>query len=460
MNVLIWFKRDLRVQDHHALCHAQGATAVLPLYIVEPAHWAQPDKSARQWTFTAECLTGLRDDLAALGAPLVVRVGDAVEVLARFCRQHRIGRILSHAEAGCPWSDARNIRVADWARQAGVEWLELAQTPEDTTPSALQPLSGLEPGGDPSAKALRLAEAPCPHQQIGGRAQGLMLLDSFLARRGEHYAARDCALQNAERNASRLSPYLATGVVSRAEVAATVAERQLEKPGGNWTQSLKSYQTRLHQKSAKPDACDPGGPGIDAVAFFTSDQDRLAAWTNGETGLPLHDAAMRYLNATGWLPEPARRMVVAFAATHLRLDMQKAGAALARRSTDYDPAIFWPALHSTGAGRTAGRYCDPIKLGALFDPTGSFTRRMVPELATVPDAFLHCPWRWTGAAGVLGRRYPEAVVDIASSARGARKPAQPPSPPILIEPMRAGFYTRPANRRAKLAPQAQLSLDF
>lgn len=98
MNVLVWFKRDLRIHDHPALARAAGLGAVLPLYIVEPDYWALPDTSARQWAFTAETLTDLRGQLGAIGAPLVVRVGSAVEVLDRLCRQNGITRILSHEE--------------------------------------------------------------------------------------------------------------------------------------------------------------------------------------------------------------------------------------------------------------------------------------------------------------------------------------------------------------------------
>jgi deoxyribodipyrimidine photo-lyase len=128
MNVLVWFKRDLRVADHPALALAAGMGAVLPVYIVEPDYWALPDTSARQWAFTEDCLTDLRVALAGLGAPLVVRVGDAVEMLGKLCRAHRISRIISHEETGNLWTFARDRRVQAWARQAGIDWVELPQS--------------------------------------------------------------------------------------------------------------------------------------------------------------------------------------------------------------------------------------------------------------------------------------------------------------------------------------------
>ena len=69
---IVWFKRDLRIQDNRALACAAQRGPVLPLYVVEPERWAQPDMSARQWAFIAESLTELADDLAQLGQPLIL----------------------------------------------------------------------------------------------------------------------------------------------------------------------------------------------------------------------------------------------------------------------------------------------------------------------------------------------------------------------------------------------------
>ncbi|PIV75793.1 MAG: deoxyribodipyrimidine photolyase, partial [Rhodobacteraceae bacterium CG17_big_fil_post_rev_8_21_14_2_50_65_11] len=128
MGTILWFKRDLRVEDNPAMAlAASGDGLVLPLYIVEPADWAQPDRSARQWRFIAEGLAGLRDDLVRLGAPLLVRIGDAVEVLDALRRDPGLTRLVSHEETGNLWSFARDRRVAAWARAHGVAWHEIPQ---------------------------------------------------------------------------------------------------------------------------------------------------------------------------------------------------------------------------------------------------------------------------------------------------------------------------------------------
>ncbi|MFN3282596.1 MAG: deoxyribodipyrimidine photo-lyase, partial [Tabrizicola sp.] len=266
MNVLVWFKRDLRIHDHPALALAAGLGPVLPLYIVEPELWTQPDASARQCEFLAESLADLRAALAGAGAPLVVRTGDAVEVLAGLCRRHRIARIVSHEETGNLWTYARDRRVAAWARRAGIEWVELPQSgvvrrlasrdawsagrdafmasPSLSAP-ALRAVEGVEPGPIPAARARKLAPDPCPPRQRGGRTLGLDLLDSFLSRRGEPYRSAMSSPLTGERACSRLSPHLAFGTLSVREVVQATAARQAERPGGRWGGALASFQSRL-----------------------------------------------------------------------------------------------------------------------------------------------------------------------------------------------------------------------
>jgi len=451
MNVLVWLKRDLRLADHPALTMAAGMGAVLPVYVVEPEYWALPDTSARQWAFTAESLEALREDMAPLGLTLAVRVGEAVDVLSRLCRRHAITHIVSHEETGNLWTFARDRRVAAWARGAGIGWTELPQSGvvrrlpgrdgwqaqrDAFMAGALLPVpqiagvAGAEPGPVPSARSLRLADDPCPHRQRGGRAEALALTESFLARRGEDYRSAMSSPLSGERACSRLSPHLATGTLSVREVVQLTAARQAARPGGRWGGALASFQSRLawrdHFIQKLEDQPDIETRCLSRAAEGLrprdSDAARLAAWAAGETGLPFVDACMRYLAATGWLNFRMRAMVMAVASYHLWLDWRATGPVLARAFTDYDPGIHWPQVQMQ-SGVTAintPRIYNPVKQGLDQDPTGSFTRRWLPELAAVPDAFLHEPWKWTGFRSIAGRRYPEPLVDPASAARAAR----------------------------------------
>jgi deoxyribodipyrimidine photo-lyase len=138
--------------------------------------------------------------------------------------------------------------------------------------------------------------------------------------------------------------------------------------------------------------------------------------------------------------------------------------------TDYEPGIHWPQvqMQSGTTGINIPRIYNPVKQGLDQDSTGVFIRRWLPELAAIPDAFLQEPWRWPEARRLLGHRYPEPIIDIASAAREARERiwsarrsagfAEKASEIVQRHASRSG--NREGRRPGKKAPQAQLSLPF
>lgn len=454
-DVLVWFKRDLRVEDNPVLAQAAAMGGrILPLFIVEPEAWAQPDASARQWRFVAESLLDLRGALARMGAPLVVRIGPAQQVLATLCQETGIRHILSLEETGNGWSYARDRAIAAWARGAGILWQELPQAgvirrlpgrdgwatrreaaigrPIPPTPRALAGFA-LDPGPIPEARDLALPFDPCPGRQKGGRGAAIALLESFLESRGREYRRAMSSPETAAQACSRLSPHLAWGTLGPRELARILDERRKQARGlrDGFALSLQSFEARLawrdHFMQKLEDA-----PSLEtrclhsayeALRPRTPDAARLAAWEKGETGIPFVDACMRSLIATGWLNFRMRAMLVSVASYHLWLDWRATGPHLARLFTDYEPGIHWPQMQmqSGTTGMNTLRIYNPVKQGQDQDPTGSFTRRWCPELRDLPDAHLHSPWQWQGAAGLLGTRYPAPIIDIATAARTARE---------------------------------------
>ncbi len=449
---VLWYKRDLRVSDHPALALAASREhPVLPLYIIEPELWAEPDASARQWEFVAESLGELARDLAALGAPLHIATGDAVDALKALHDTHGLAGLVSHQETGNLWTFARDRRVAAWAAEKGIPWDEpcqsgvvrrlphrdgwskardgfvfAAQVPK---PKALRGVP-VETPRLPEGRALGLAPDGIQTRQRGGRSHALTLLDSFLTERGQSYRRAMSSPLTGEDACSRLSPHFAWGTLTVREAALATAIRQSAVRGtrDGWIGSLKSFQARLAwrdhftQKLEDEPELERRAmhPAYERLRPATPDPARLAAWEAGETGVPFVDACMRYLTATGWLNFRMRSMLVAFASYHLWLDWRATGPILARRFTDYEPGIHWPQMQmqSGVTGMNTVRIYNPLKQGADQDPDGEFTRRWLPELRDVPDALLQTPWRWEGGGGL---RYPPPIVDVAEAARAARE---------------------------------------
>ncbi|MDJ0994118.1 MAG: deoxyribodipyrimidine photo-lyase [Dinoroseobacter sp.] len=452
--VLFWFKRDLRVQDNPALAlAAKRGQPLLPLYIVEPELWAQSDASARQWRFVSESLADLQIQLAGLGAPMLLRVGEAVGVLSNLRRIYGVTEIVSHEETGNAWSFKRDRTVAGWARGAGVRWTEVPQMGVQRrlasrdgwaaardkvlrTPALPAPkgLNGIAADSDqlPDARALGLGFDPCPERQRGGRAEALSLLGGFLTVRGRDYRRAMSSPVEGETACSRLSPHLAFGTLSVREAAQAGRARKAETTNtrDGWAASMKSFESRLAwrdhfmQKLEDEPALESRclHPDYEGLRPRVPDATRLEAWSAGETGLPFVDACMRYLIHTGWLNFRMRSMLVAVASYHLWLDWRATGPVLARRFTDYEPGIHWSQMQmqSGTTGMNTVRIYNPVKQGHDQDPTGAFTRRWVPELADVPDALLQEPWLWEGADRVLGGRYPAPIVDVKAAAAAAR----------------------------------------
>ncbi|MEO1240215.1 MAG: FAD-binding domain-containing protein, partial [Pseudomonadota bacterium] len=341
MTTILWFKRDLRIADH-ALLAQVGAAPVVPLFIAEPEIWQAADASGRQWAFVTECLEELRCEMARLGAPLLVRRGDAVEVLEALRIETGADRLWSHEETGNALTYARDRRVAAWAARTGVNWREVPQAgvvrrlatrdrwsktrdarmadPQHPVPLGLSAPGGLDLGAVPSARDLGLAPDPCPNRQSGGRSHALSLLGGFLTERGRTYRADMATPVKGESACSRLSPHLAWGTLSGREAFQATAARQREVRGtrDGWGGSLKSFQSRLAWRDHFMQKLEDE-PAFETQCLHSAyeglrprapDAARLHAWTMGETGLPFVDACIRYLRAGGWLNFRMRSMLM------------------------------------------------------------------------------------------------------------------------------------------------------
>ena len=477
-HALVWFKRDLRTVDHAPLLAAAASgRPVLPVYMIEPDLWRQDDASARQWAVFREALEELRAALDALGAPMQVLRGDALEVFAALHGAYGLAEVHAHEETGNAWTVARDRRVGAGLRERGIAFIE---HPNGSTvrrlkrrdgwakrweqhngddphppPAALRPaeasattsgaaasdgsasrlwLSDRRCDVLPDARALALADDPCPGRQPGGRASALRLLASFVDGRGANYSRGMSSPLTAPKVCSRLSVHFAAGTLSIREAVA--ASRAAQWAGrGTPARALQSFESRLHwqghfmQKLESEPAIEFRNThrGFDGLRESHFDAAAFDAWRTGTTGWPFVDACMRRLIATGWINFRMRAMLVAIASYHLWLHWRETGLHLARQFTDYEPGIHWPQvqMQSGVTGINIPRIYNPVKQGLDQDPDGRFVQRWVPELGRVPAPWIHCPWKLPPAqlakyGVVLGRDYPTPVRDHEQAAREAK----------------------------------------
>jgi deoxyribodipyrimidine photo-lyase len=488
---VVWFKRDLRTQDHAPLSRAAASGPVLPLYIVEPDLWQQPDLAGRHWGFIRESLDELQTDLAALGLSLTRRYGEALTVLESIRERCPIAALWSHQETGNRWTYDRDRRVADWCRAYGIPWYQPPQhavirgrvdrnrwsrawerfmgQPQVNAPGGAEDGTPIDWQTEANAPVPEppLAPDPCPGRQAGGRQAGRQLLESFLRERGQSYHRGMSSPNTAYTACSRLSPHFAWGTLSLREVVQATRARQadLGREAGEWVAALKAFEGRLHwhchfiQKlESEPrlefenlqSACD----GLRESAF---DAQRLAAWVNGTTGFPFVDACMRALRATGWINFRMRAMLVSVASYHLWLHWREPALHLARCFTDYEPGIHYSQMQmqSGTTGINALRIYNPIKQGRDQDPDGHFIRAWVPELAGLEDRWLHepntAPPEVLAKASIrLGVDYPYPLVDAAAAAQQARRRLGRVRAQGEARTQSRGIYHKHGSRRRRL----------
>jgi len=457
---IVWFKKDLRTEDHSALQGAlQCSPHVLPLYVMEPDFWKLKDTSKRQFDFLIECLEELNHELSFLGQPLVIRTGKVTEVLETIRKTHKIKGIFSHEETGNLWTYERDLEVGRWCKFHCIPFNEIPQTgvvrrlkdrdgwarnwdsrmsqPLVGKPSNLNQVHGIDSEGIESLKDYSPPIDLCLERQTGGRSKGLVTLDSFLRDRGENYRKAMSSPVTAFDSCSRLSPYIAYGTLSLKEIVQKTKEiyqRMKEEDLANsskFRNSLNSFKGRLHwhchfMQKLEDEPTLEHKEMHDAFKGLRSPKPEvflLDAWKHGQTGFPFVDACMRCLQATGWMNFRMRAMLVSFSSYNLWLHWKETGNHLARLFTDYEPGIHWPQvqMQSGTTGINSIRIYNPVKQGMDQDPTGKFTRRWVPELEMVPDSYLQEPWKWRELSVNNQVNYPEPIVDHLATAKLARQ---------------------------------------
>jgi deoxyribodipyrimidine photo-lyase len=454
-----WFRRDLRLDDNTALAAAlRQASVVVPVFVLDPAILERPDTGRPRLAFLLACLRALDEQLRRHGSGLVLLAGDPVVELARlvrrldahgltfnrdyepYARQRDTAVHATLPALGCRVedypdqlltepemllsADGRPLTIfAHFRRRALARLAAAPPAPQSTEGllGRLAPAATLPPSQPwPAPPALAGLRLPPP-----GEAAAHARLAAFASGPIWRYAVdRD---RPALDGTARLSPYLKFGVISIRRCFQAAWTRHTHEAGTGaitgpaaWLNELlwRDFYTHILAHFPRVET----GPFRSAFATVAwSDRpDHFAAWQAGRTGYPIVDAGMRQLLAEGWMPNRLRMITASFLCKDLLIDWRAGERHFMQWLVDGDLAANnggWQWVAATGAdSQPFFRIFHPLRQGQRYDPDGAYVRRFVPELARVPDAFIHAPHtlppdvqRHAGCR--IGVDYPAPIVD-------------------------------------------------
>jgi deoxyribodipyrimidine photo-lyase len=455
MTALVWLTRDLRVHDHPALRAALDRHEdVLPVFCFDDRLLSGRHSSGPRTQFMLECLADLDERLGGL---LVIRRGAPEHELPELASAARAAEVHFTSDSG-PFARRRIQRVTRVLRAEGLDcfrhpglhavddlrslrtqagkpytvfspfhraWLEAPRREPIGRPRSLGSLpSGVPKGRLPSLASLGLeqeVEDPLP----GGESAGRERLSRFLRSGVREYTDNHDAL--GRDRTSRLSPYLHFGCLSPREV-----EQRL--PGGAGAEAFRRqlcwrdfyHQVLLHHpRNARSEFQDRYRGSI----AWSRSEKAFEAWCAGRTGFPLVDAGMRQLRREGWMHNRARLVVGSFLTKDLGIDWRRGERWFMRWLIDGDQANNngnWQWIASVGVDPQPfyRRVYNPARHMERYDPDGHYVRRYIPELRDVPGDYLREPWKMPediqrDCGCVIGRDYPEPIVDHAEARREA-----------------------------------------
>jgi deoxyribodipyrimidine photo-lyase len=474
--ILIWYRNDLRLQDHEPLVRAlRNGADVIPVYCFDPRQFGTtsygfPKTGVFRAQFLLESLTDLRQNLRNLGSDLVVRQGLPEAVIPAIAQELQAEAVYYHREVTSEElavEQALNTALNAISVSTKTFWGHTLYHPEDLpfdiqdvpelftsfrkqveksstvyeifpAPSRLDELPEIARGELPTLTDLGWeASQKDPRSLItfkGGETAGLARLHHYFWQQDHlkvYKETRNGML--GEDYSSKFSPWLALGCLSPRYIYWEVQKYETERLKNDSTYWLifellwRDYFRFICAKHGKKIFYRSGLQGVSIP--WKEDWERFHLWRDGKTGFPLVDANMQEIAATGFMSNRGRQNVASFLTKNLGINWQMGAEWFESLLIDYDVCSNWGNWNYTaGVGNDARgfRFFNITKQAKDYDPQGEYVKHWLPVLANIPAAKVHEPWKLLPVeqqrfGARLGVDYPNPIVDLFKSAETNEK---------------------------------------
>ena len=430
---IVWFRNDLRVHDNEVLTRAvHEHEFILPVFIFDPlqympTRYGWKKSSAARAAFLQECVVELRSRLQTIGGNLLVAHDDPENVLPELCMQYGATTIyaqkeIAYEEVQLETRIAKNVRVPVyyiWGqtlyhlddatfgaedtpypfkefRKQLTEGAEVRKVID--TPVSLKTPPVTDWGDVPNLHMLGYSEEEAGQIHVkafsGGEIAGLERLEYYTFQTEQLSRYKWTRNQSLGKDySSKFSPWMALGALSARMIYWEVKryEQEVNKNISTWWLIFeviwRDFFKFMGLKYGKSMFLPGGFKSKDKS--WSHDSSLFSRWQHGNTGIPFIDAHMRELNASGYMSNRGRVNCACFLARNYGIDWTWGAAWFEHKLLDYDVCSNWlnwnmQAIHT--------RYTNPVWQGLKYDAKGEYVRYWLPELASVPDKYVHAPW--------------------------------------------------------------------
>jgi len=453
---VVWLKRDLRLNDNEAI-HNAIATGkrVLLLFVFEEFLIKDPHYDKRHWDFIKESITDLNNLLQPYNSKVLAVNSEVAATLNQLQQHYHIQDLFSHQETGLLCTYHRDLKIKRYCNNnlitwteniwngvlRGIQnrkgwigrWKEYMQAPQFYFHPKNQLLTIHEIEElEKQFSTTKLETDRNPLIQKGGTIEALKYQNTYFKEQFLNTHKKMSKALESKEICSRLSPYLAWGNLSTRQVwqaANTIRPLSKSKKDIDTFTARLKWQAHFIQKFEMEHTMEDSSinKGYQLLKKNIS-QKYQTAWKTGQTGVPMIDASIRCMNATGYLNFRMRAVLVSFFTHLLWQPWQDCAVYMSKMFIDFEPGIHFAQVQMQ-AGETGVntlRIYNPVKNGHENDTNAEFIRKWVPELADLQTKHIHEPYLMSPLEqGLynfkLGIDYPEPIIDLKANRQKASK---------------------------------------